>query len=225
MVCALALAVWIVPGAPAFARGGHGGGGHGGGGHGGGHHSGGHRSGGYHYGGRYYGGYRHYGGYGYGYRPRYYYYPNVYLNWGSYYGYPGYGYGYGYNSGYGYPYPYTDYGYGYGYAPADVVPGPTAPASTVGAALPPGRYLGVDEQPVVDGGGAGMQVVGIYPGSPAQQAGLQVGDVIHSANGYLTQQHGNLTWIIANAAPNGVLQLNVRSARDGANHVITARVP
>ena len=33
--------------------------------------------------------------------------------------------------------------------------------------------------------------------SPAEQAGLQPGDVILSANGYLTQQSGNLAWIIA----------------------------
>jgi S1-C subfamily serine protease len=93
------------------------------------------------------------------------------------------------------------------------------------AAPSQGRYLGIDEQPVVDSGGQGMQVVRIYPGTPAEQAGLQVGDVIHSANGYLTQQHGNLAWIIANTPPNGELQMNVRTARDGVDHLIVARVP
>ena len=50
-----------------------------------------------------------------------------------------------------------------------------------------GRFLGIDEQAVVDAGVAGMQVVRVYPGSPAEQGGLQVGDVILSANGYLIE--------------------------------------
>ena len=70
-----------------------------------------------------------------------------------------------------------------------------------------------------------MQVVQVYAGTPAQQAGLQVGDVIYSANGYTTQQHGNLAWIISTVPPNGALQMTVRTARDGAVHVITATMP
>jgi S1-C subfamily serine protease len=70
-----------------------------------------------------------------------------------------------------------------------------------------------------------MQVVRVHPGYPAEQAGLRVGDVILSANGYRMDQHGNLTWVIANAAPDGVLNLTVRSAVDGQNRSVTARVP
>jgi S1-C subfamily serine protease len=88
-----------------------------------------------------------------------------------------------------------------------------------------GRFLGIDEQPAVDSGGRGMQVVQVYAGTPAQQAGLQVGDVIHSANGYLTQEHGNVVWIIANTPANGELRMNVRTVRDGADHLIIARIP
>ena len=73
--------------------------------------------------------------------------------------------------------------------------------------------------------GSGMQVVQVYAGTPAQQAGLQVGDVIYSANGYNTQEHGNLAWIISTVPPNGALQMTVRTARDGAMHVITATMP
>jgi hypothetical protein len=203
-VLALAIAVWSVSGPSAFAKGGggggggHGGGGGGHGGGGGGHGGGGH-SGGYHSGGY------HYGGYGYS---NGYYYPNFYFGSGGYYGYPNYGYGYGYGSGYTYP----SYTYGYGNSP-------------VYAAPTQGRYLGIDEQPVVDSGGQGMQVVQVYPGTPAAQAGLQVGDVIYSANGYLTQVHGHLAWIIANTPSNGELQMNVRTARDGVDHLIVARVP
>ncbi len=70
-----------------------------------------------------------------------------------------------------------------------------------------------------------MQVVQVYAGTPAQQAGLQPGDVIYSANGYFTQQHGNLTWIISNVPAGGALQMTVRTVRDGAVHVVAATLP
>ena len=67
-----------------------------------------------------------------------------------------------------------------------------------------------------------MRVDRVYARSPAERAGLEVGDVIHSANGYLTQIHGNLTWIINHAAPDGVLKLSVRRARDGRDVIVVA---
>ena len=101
-----------------------------------------------------------------------------------------------------------------------------AAAPAVYAAPAQGRYLGIDEQSVVDAGVQGMQVLRVYAGSAAEQAGLQAGDVIYSANGYLTQQHGNLAWIIATVPPNGVLQMNVRiGARDGSVHAVNAQLP
>ena len=229
-VLGLALAAWIVTGPTAFAHGGgggggggghggggggHGGGGHGGGSHGGGGHSGG---GGYHHGGSYYHGN---GGYYGGYFPGYY-------GGSGYYGFPGYGYGngygYGYGNGYGYGtgfnYPYSNSGYNYPYA------GPSYDNSVYGASAPSqGRFLGIDEQAMADSAGPGMKVMRVYPGSPADQAGLQPGDVIQSANGYLTQQHGNLAWIISTVPPNGVLQMNVHTASDGAVHGVSARLP
>ena len=63
-----------------------------------------------------------------------------------------------------------------------------------------------------------MKVTNVYPGTPAQRAGLQVGDVLVSINGYLTEQRGNLAWIIANAAPNNQLKMTVRTAKDGKEH-------
>ncbi len=212
-VLGLALAAWIASGPSAFARGGGGGGGGhggGGGGHGGGGHSGGGHGGRGGYGGYHSGG-RHYGGYGFNNG----YYPYFYFGGNGYYGYPYYGYGYGSNYGYydnGYYYP--NYGYDYSTAAPAVYPAPAQ-----------GRYLGIDEQSVVDAGVQGMQVLRVYAGSAAEQAGLQAGDVIYSANGYLTQQHGNLAWIISTVPPNGVLQMNVRSARDGATHAVNAQLP
>ena len=217
-VLALALAAWIVTGTISLCpwrrrwRCGHGGGGggHGGGGHsGGGHHGGGHYGGGYHRGGYYHNGYG---------RRRIL--SGLLLRFWllrlsrlrvrlrlSGYG-NGYAYPY-YNSGYTYTYP--AYTYDYSVYPA--------------ASPSQGRYLGIDEQAVADSAGPGMKVMRVYPGSPAEQAGLQPGDVILSANGYLTQQHGNLAWIIATVPANGVLQMNVRTASDGAVHSLSARLP
>ena len=143
---------------------------------------------------------------------------NIYGNYGVY-GYPGSGIeGGASNSGYdpgfgGYP----SYG-GYGinsrlpYATSAVNP----PATNR-------RLLGIDEEPVVITGGVKAMKVGkVYPGSAAEKAGLQNGDVIRSVNGYLTEQRGNLAWVIANAMPKNELKLDVQTAKDDQTHVITA---
>jgi PDZ domain len=174
-----------------------------------------------------YGGYGlGYGGYGLGYGGYGYGYPYYGYGYGGY-GYPYYGYGYG---GYGYPnygygyggFPYYGSGYSYpvsGYSAAYVAPGSSAVTPVQG------RYLGIDEEQVVDSKGQkGIKVAAVYPSMPAEQAGLKPGDVIHSINGYLTEQRGNLAWIIANAAPNNVLQMNVRTVADGRDHTVTARL-
>jgi S1-C subfamily serine protease len=70
-----------------------------------------------------------------------------------------------------------------------------------------------------------MKVTRVYPGSVAEKAGLRDGDVIRSANGYATEGPGNLTWILSNAAPNGVLRMTVRSASDGHVRTITTQRP
>jgi membrane-associated protease RseP (regulator of RpoE activity) len=148
-------------------------------------------------------GYGGYGGYGYGY-------PG-YGNGGYSYPYYGYGYGYPYNgAGYGMPVG------GYGYSSAYVAP----------AVVNQGRYLGINEEAVAETGGKrGIKVTNVYPGTPAEKAGLHTGDVIHSINGYLTEERGNLAWIIANAAPQNTLKMNVRTVQDGKDHTITAQIP
>ena len=118
---------------------------------------------------------------------------------------------------------YADPGVGVTYTSAYVAPTGSA-ANTVMPAQ--GRYLGIDEDPVVDSTGRkGMKVSNVYPGTAAQRAGLRVGDVIYSINGYLTEQRGNLAWIIANAAPNNQLNLTVKRSTDGQEHAITAQLP
>jgi len=146
---------------------------------------------------------------------------NIYGNYGVY-GYPGSqiegGYGNaGYDPGYG-GYPYYD---GYGISN----PGRTA-APAVGAPPVQRRLLGIDEQPVVVAGGVKAMKVGkVYPGTAAERAGLKAGDVIRSVNGYLTEQRGNLAWVIANAAPDNQLKISVQAEKDGQTRLITASIP
>ena len=88
------------------------------------------------------------------------------------------------------------------------------------------RYLGINELPVVEADGrCGMQVVRVYVGSAAERAGLQPGDVIHSANGYATQGFGNLTWVIDNSATDNKLELSVCSTHATAKrYLMTAQL-
>jgi hypothetical protein len=109
--------------------------------------------------------------------------------------------------------------------------GPPSPSLPPAAGAIPnlpaqGRSLGIDAEPVaVAGGVRGMNVSKVYSGSAAEKAGLHAGDVIHSVNGYLTRQGSDLAWIIANAAPDNVLKMNVRTASDGKEQTIMARLP
>jgi membrane-associated protease RseP (regulator of RpoE activity) len=152
----------------------------------------------------------------------------------------------GYDSGYGpftgaIPYPeatfapYTTTAAAGGVASGVSTPTPYAPGGTSGPAAMeavappralPGSALGFEIQPAVDAAGVrGLKVTQIYPGSLAERVGVRLGDVIHSINGYATEQPGNLTWIIANAAPDRVLQMNVRAASDGKINTYRVQLP
>ena len=164
------------------------------------------------------------------------------------YGYPGYGYdsypGYSYGSGYYYPdytygtgyvYPGSSYvvdsngnsgyvaapgsGYTYSSAYGTVPLQATTPAAPSSFPLP---SLGIDEEKVSDATGSHIQVTRVHPGSPAERAGLKAGDTIVSANGYLTQDPGNLAWIINHHAPNGVVSLNIRKVANGQDATVNA---
>jgi membrane-associated protease RseP (regulator of RpoE activity) len=144
---------------------------------------------------------------------------NIYGNYGVY-GYPGSriegGYANsGYDPGYG---GYPSYG-GYGIINA------SAPATAPAVGSPSGqrRLLGIDEEPVVISGGVKAMKVGkVWPGTAAERAGLQAGDVIRSVNGFLTEERGNLAWVIANAARDNQLKISVQGAKDGQTRLITA---
>jgi membrane-associated protease RseP (regulator of RpoE activity) len=145
---------------------------------------------------------------------------NIYGNYGVY-GYPGSGIeggasNSGYDPGYG---GYPSYG-GYGIANLANRNLNSSPPS------PRQRLLGIDEDPfVMPDGAKAMKVSKVFPGSAAEKAGLQAGDVIRSVNGYLTEQRGNLAWIIANATPKNELRISVQTAKDGQNHIVTATLP
>ena len=126
-----------------------------------------------------------------------------------------------------YYYPYASSMYptanlGFGNSSTYVAPA----AGTTNPVAYQGRYLGIDEEPVVDASGRkGMKVARVYPGTPAERAGLEPGDVIYSINGFLIERRGNLAWIIANSAANNVLKMDVRTIRDDQEHTVTAQTP
>jgi hypothetical protein len=102
---------------------------------------------------------------------------------------------------------------------------PAYSAAATGSA-PTGREFGIDEELVVNTDGTlGVKVLQVYPKSAAEAAGLQPGDIIRSANGYQTERPGNLAWIMANAARDNTLTMNVRKQSDGKVHTLTARIP
>jgi hypothetical protein len=111
-----------------------------------------------------------------------------------------------------------------GEQPEGVPPRPPGVAPPAG--VPPAPPLGIDAGPSVDAGGVrGLKVARVYPGGAGEKAGLRDGDVIRSANGYVTEGPGNLAWIIANAAPDKVLRMSVRSASDGRVRTVTVPQP
>jgi hypothetical protein len=128
--------------------------------------------------------------------------------------------------GYGEPYYATAYA-----APAVEVtysPAYIAPAGRAANTEMPAQWrdVGIAEEPITDAiGKRGLKVTKVYPGTAAERAGLQVGDVIYASNGYLTQNPGDLAWIIANAARDSRLNMSVKTARDGREHFITAELP
>jgi S1-C subfamily serine protease len=103
--------------------------------------------------------------------------------------------------------PGSTYSYSSAYGSVPLQSGSRAVASTF-----PLPVLGIDEEAVSDGSGQAIRVANVLANSPAQRAGLQPGDLIRSANGYLTQTPGNLAWVINHQASNNTLNLTVRKA-------------
>jgi hypothetical protein len=137
---------------------------------------------------------------------------------------PGYGNYGGYGYGYGNSYPYNNYQYWnspsyYGMS--------GTPVNSVASDPTTGwlSRVGINAQAVTDATGPSVQVISVFAGSPAEQAGLITGDVIHAANGNLTRYREELAQDIANTPPNGVLALSVRSLGTVSDHVVNLVVP
>ncbi len=106
-------------------------------------------------------------------------------------------------------------------------PPPTPPPFTPPPVPPPSasRSPGIEAEPAVATDGAKvLKVTRVQPGGAADQAGLRAGDELHSANNYVTNVPGNLTWIIANAAPDQVLRMSVRASNDGRLRTVNVRL-
>jgi hypothetical protein len=104
-------------------------------------------------------------------------------------------------------------------------PSPSGPATTVNT-IASARDFGIDEESVVGADGArAIKVSSVVPGSLAQKAGLQAGDVIRSVNHYVPTQLGDLGWIIANATPRSELTMYIGTLSEGKERAVTVKLP
>ena len=81
------------------------------------------------------------------------------------------------------------------------------------------------ESVVAPDGVRGLKVTSVAPGTPADKAGLQGGDVIRSINGLRTEEPGSLGRVIASTAPNTILIMTVRKVGDGKEHQVLVQLP
>jgi PDZ domain len=106
-------------------------------------------------------------------------------------------------------------------------PSATVPRGpTVVPSITPHGRVGIQSESFVDPNGVRvLKITSVTPTSPADQAGLQAGDVILSVNGFRTEEPGHLVWIVANQAPNRLLTMNVRNISDGKEHSVLIQLP
>jgi membrane-associated protease RseP (regulator of RpoE activity) len=91
---------------------------------------------------------------------------------------------------------------------------------------PASGALGMMFEPFSEAGRPpGLKITSVIPSGVAEKAGLRIGDVMVSINGYVTQKLTDPEWIILNASPDKVLKMNVRFAGDGKDHAVTAQLP
>lgn len=98
-------------------------------------------------------------------------------------------------------------------------PGPSRP-------LVQAADLRFEQEPAPDASLAHvMKVTSVSPAGEAQKAGVGVGDLIHSINGYHTEQAGNLPWITSNSAPERMSKMIVRSPAEGTERTVSLPLP
>jgi serine protease Do len=103
---------------------------------------------------------------------------------------------------------------------------PEAPVATRDPSNPnqraAGRSLGVSAEPVTVGLRTGMKVIGVHPGSPAQKAGIEVGDVIVAANGVPITGAESLSAVVRKSG--ATLSLSVRDTRNGKDTPVEVKL-
>ena len=103
---------------------------------------------------------------------------------------------------------------------------PEAPVATRDATNPnpraAGRSLGVSAEPVTIGQRTGMKVIGVHPDSPAQKAGIEVGDVIVAANGVAITGAESLSAVVRKSGAS--LSLSVRDTRTGKDTPVEVKL-
>jgi S1-C subfamily serine protease len=101
--------------------------------------------------------------------------------------------------------------------------GPTAPAANRNPS-PAGtsKSLGISAEPVTVGKRTGMKVIRVEPGSPAQKAGIEIGDVIVAANGVPVTGVEVLSAVLKKSGPS--LTVTVRDTRTGRDLPVEVKV-
>jgi S1-C subfamily serine protease len=107
---------------------------------------------------------------------------------------------------------------GAAYAVTSAVGGSGGSAQTASATGGSGAWLGID---VASSPAGGVMVVAVFPGSPAQAAGLEPGDVITRINGHQIFTPRDVAAALAGTQPGDKVQLQFQ----GSGTSYAARVP
>ena len=84
------------------------------------------------------------------------------------------------------------------------------------------RSLGISAEPVMIGKRTGMKVIRVEPGSPAQQAGIELGDVMVAANGVPITGVEVLSSVVHKSGP--TLTVTVRDTRSGRDVPVEVKI-
>jgi predicted metalloprotease with PDZ domain len=101
---------------------------------------------------------------------------------------------------------------------ATVVGGSAGPTPAVASSSGSRAWLGIDVERSPSGG---VMVVDVFPGSPAQRAGMEPGDVITQINGHPIFSPSDLTAALAGKHPGDQVQLQF----EGSGTSYSASVP
>lgn len=101
-------------------------------------------------------------------------------------------------------------------------PVPSRPDPGAAPAAPAASRLGADYEAFQDAQDRGVKITKLTPGGAAERAGLKVGEVILSINGYLSHTPELTAWILKNASPAEPLVIQSRPTKGAA--VKTSRI-